>query len=202
MSTANAPLKQALRRELRARRRALTAQQQRLAAQHLIRHLVRLPGYARVRAVALYWAMDGEIDVTALMHRLLRDGKSVYLPVLQPRRTALWFKPWNPAAPMRNNRFAIPEPQQGRRLAPWALDWVLLPLVGFDDRGGRLGMGGGFYDRTFAPGARWPRQPQLIGVAHQCQQVERVPLDSWDIPLAAVVTDARHYERDLPSLAR
>lgn len=194
MAIAHAQLKQTLRRELRARRRALTPAQQRLAAQRLIRQLVRLPGYARVRSVALYWAMDGEINVTPLMHRLLRDGKTVYLPVLQPQRVALWFKPWQPAAVMSDNRFGIPEPQQGRKLAPWALDWVLLPLVGFDDRGGRLGMGGGFYDRTFAARARWIRQPKLIGVAHQCQQVERIPLESWDIPLAAVVTDAQRYD--------
>ncbi|WP_108125763.1 5-formyltetrahydrofolate cyclo-ligase [Saccharospirillum mangrovi] len=201
MATANAQLKQTLRRELRARRRALSSHQQRLAAQRLIRQVVRLPGYARVRSIALYWAMDGEIDVTPLMHRLMRDGKTVYLPVLQPQRLALWFRPWQPTSFMRDNRFGIPEPQQGRRLAPWALDWVLLPLVGFDDLGGRLGMGGGFYDRTFAARARWPRQPRLIGVAHQCQQVEPIPLESWDIPLAAVVTDAQRYEWDLPSLA-
>ena len=189
MTSATAQLKQQLRRQLRARRRALSPYQQRLAAERLTRQLVRLPGYSRVRSIALYWATDGEIDLHALMRRLQRDGKKVYLPVLQPRKIALWFRPWRTNSAMLANRFGIPEPTAGRRQPPWALDWVLLPLVGFDEAGGRLGMGGGFYDRTFAARGRWPRQPRLIGVAHQCQQVDRIPLESWDIPLAAVVTD-------------
>lgn len=195
MASATAQLKQQLRRQLRARRRALSPYQQRLAAAKLSRQIARLPGYVRLRSVALYWATDGEIDLQPLLQRLRRDGKKVYLPVLQPRRTALWFRPWRPFSTLQANRFGIPEPRSGRRLSPWALDWVLLPLVGFDELGGRLGMGGGFYDRTFAARARWPRQPRLIGVAHQCQQVERIPLESWDIPLTAVVTDAKQYRR-------
>ncbi|PTY37468.1 5-formyltetrahydrofolate cyclo-ligase [Saccharospirillum sp. MSK14-1] len=193
MTSTTAQLKQQLRRQLRSRRRALTAHQQRFAAQRLTQQVVRSPGYSRMRSVALYWATDGEIDVYPLMRRLLRDGKGVYLPVLQPRKIALWFRPWHPGSTMKANRFGIPEPTSGRRILPWAMDWVLLPLVGFDDQGGRLGMGGGFYDRTFAARVRWPRQPRLIGVAHQCQQVERIPLESWDIPLAAVVTDQQQW---------
>lgn len=193
MANATAQQKQSLRRQLRARRRNLSARQQRLAARNLSRQITRLPAYTRLRSVALYWAMDGEIDLAPLMQRLESDGKEVFLPVLQPQRTELWFRRWQRGAPLTPNRFGIPEPQRGKQRAPWALDWVLLPLVGFDDQGGRLGMGGGFYDRTFAPRQRWIRQPQLIGVAHQCQQVAQIPTDSWDIPLAGVVTDQGWY---------
>lgn len=193
MPTPLSQRKQALRRELRQRRRALAPADQRRAADRLVRQLTRRPDYPRVRHVALYWAMDGEIDLAPLMRRLVRDRKRVYLPVLHPQVPRLWFRRWRPRAPLVRNRFGIPEPRRGSRIPPWCLDWVLMPLVGFDEAGGRLGMGGGFYDRTFAAEARWPSRPQRIGVAHECQKVAQVPLEAWDLPLAAVVTDGGHY---------
>ncbi|HBP2722431.1 TPA: 5-formyltetrahydrofolate cyclo-ligase, partial [Pseudomonas aeruginosa] len=95
------------------------------------------------------------------------------------------------------NRFRISEPlaDAGRQRKAWALDLVLLPLVGFDEQGGRLGMGGGFYDRSLAYLARRKNghKPTLIGLAHECQKVDRLALASWDIPLAGTVTDAGWY---------
>lgn len=89
------------------------------------------------------------------------------------------------------NRFGIPEPRRSqRRLPPWLLQLVLMPLVGFDKRGGRLGMGGGFYDTTFAfKHQKMGARPTLIGLAHACQEVESLPLAHWDVPLNAIATD-------------
>ncbi len=98
---------------------------------------------------------------------------------------------------MVTNRFGIPEPQArhgahpARRLPAWALDLILLPLVGFDDDGQRMGMGGGFYDRTLAFTRRPGPRPHLIGLAHECQRVESLPVAPWDVPLDAIVSDAR-----------
>src|SRR5687767_13746260 len=90
---------------------------------------------------------------------------------------------------MRRNRFGIPEPT-GRRCAPQQLDLVLLPLVAFDRRGARLGMGGGFYDRTFAfLRVAGRRKPRLVGLAHHFQEVAQLPREPWDVPLAAIVTE-------------
>lgn len=92
-----------------------------------------------------------------------------------------------------NNQFGIPEPlPSSHSISPQDLDMVILPLVSFDRFGGRLGMGGGFYDRTFAfRKENSGIKPILLGVAHSCQESERLSLDVWDIPLDVIVTD-RH----------
>ncbi|WP_412030912.1 5-formyltetrahydrofolate cyclo-ligase [Halomonas sp. ML-15] len=199
MTNAISPLaeqRRLLRRELRQRRRALTARQQRDAAQRLCRQLRRLPELQRARRVALYLPNDGEIDPTPLLDWLRRRGANAYLPVLMPLAdNRLWFVRYHAATPMVRNRFGILEPctrhaaHRARRLPAWALDLVLLPLVGFDPHGQRMGMGGGFYDRSFAFTRRRGPRPHLIGVAHTCQQVASLPSAGWDIPLDAIVSD-------------
>lgn len=184
----------ALRRKLRECRRALSPQQQRQAARDLYRQLAQHPLFRRARHLALYLPNDGEIDPVLLRQAAQRRGKQVYLPLLAHwPRTHMVFQRLEPGERLRRNRFRIPEPQPRpeRQRHPWALDLLLLPLVGFDDSGGRLGMGGGFYDRALAYRLRhrnW-QKPVLLGLAHACQQVDRLPLESWDVPLHATVTD-------------
>ncbi|CAD5378069.1 putative ligase [Pseudomonas sp. OF001] len=184
----------ALRRLLRARRRALSPAEQRQAARDLYRQLAQHPLFRRARHIALYLPNDGEIDPVHLRREAQRRGKQVYLPLLAHwPRTHMVFQRLEAGETLRRNRFRIPEPQPcpARQRKPWALDLLLLPLVGFDGGGGRLGMGGGFYDRALAYRLRhhnW-QKPVLLGLAHACQQVDRLPLESWDVPLHATVTD-------------
>ncbi|RTR05621.1 5-formyltetrahydrofolate cyclo-ligase [Halomonas nitroreducens] len=187
-----------LRRDLRRRRRALSARQQRQAATRLCQRLHQLPEVRHAKRVALYLPNDGEIDPTPLMPWLRDRNARVYLPVLKPlTHNALWFVHYHHGTPMVTNRFGIPEPctrhgaHRARRRAPWVLDLILLPLVGFDDHGQRIGMGGGFYDRTLAFTRRPGPRPRLIGLAHDCQRVERLPVAPWDVPLDAIVSDSR-----------
>ncbi|CBV40905.1 5-formyltetrahydrofolate cyclo-ligase [Halomonas elongata] len=187
-----------LRRELRRRRRELDPREQAAASRRLCHALRRLPEVFRARHVALYLPNDGEIDPTPLLPWLARRSARAYLPVLRPLApNTLWFVHYHGDTPMVTNRFGISEPDtrhgahRARRRAAWALDVVLLPLVGFDDDGQRIGMGGGFYDRTFAFTRRPGPRPRLIGLAHDCQRVERLPTASWDVPLDAIVSDRR-----------
>lgn len=187
-----------LRRELRRRRRALTLEQRREATERLCRNLRQLPEIRRARRVALYLPNDGEIDPTPLITWFRRRHARVYLPVLRPLSlNALWFVHYHADTPMVTNRFGIAEPMtrhgahRARRLPAWALDLILLPLVGFDDHGQRIGMGGGFYDRTLTFTRRPGPRPRLFGLAHDCQRVERLPIAPWDVPLDAIVSDKR-----------
>ena len=190
-----------LRRMLRKARRALTPSQQREAARGLYKQLARHPLFRRAKHISLYLPTDGEIDPRLLMRAAQRRGKATYLPVLSAwPRTKMVFQRIRPGEKLKPNRFRIPEPRHNiaRQRKVWALDLVLLPLVGFDDVGGRLGMGGGFYDRSLAYLARrknW-RKPTLLGLAHECQKVQRLAQASWDVPLQGTVTDKAWYFAD------
>ncbi|MCQ2045895.1 5-formyltetrahydrofolate cyclo-ligase [Stutzerimonas stutzeri] len=188
----------ALRRKLRHARRQLTPAQQRLAARRLYRQLAQHPRFRRARHIALYLPNDGEIDPRLLLQAAQRRGKATYLPVLNPwPRTRMVFQRIEPSEQLHRNRFGILEPviRAARQRRVWALDLLLMPLVGFDGKGGRLGMGGGFYDRSLAYRAmrKKSHKPTLLGLAHECQRVDRLPLESWDVALQATVTDQGWY---------
>ena len=192
-----------LRRALRQARRALSPLEQRRHSAALTRLLGRELHFLRSRRLAAYWPADGELDPRPLLKRAARGSRQTYLPVL--RRGAhrrLWFVRYCPGEPLRLNRFGIPEPQRRRGRIGLAadLDLLLVPLVGFDSDCNRIGMGGGFYDRTLAYLRRrthW-RRPRLIGIAHECQRLERIDPRPWDIPLDAVATERRIYWRTAP----
>lgn len=176
------------------RRRALPMFRRRLGCRAIVRHLGALPAFRRARHVAVYWPADGEADVRGVAEYARSRGKTLYLPKVG-RSGAMRFATWPPAAQLRNNRYGIPEPVTVRwRTVPAAqLQVILMPLVAFDGRGHRLGMGGGYYDRALA-GRR--RRPLLIGIAFSFQQVPMVPAQPWDVPLDMVITErgraARH----------
>ena len=192
-----------LRRMLRKARRELSPSEQRKAALGLYRQLAQQPLFRRAKHISLYLPTDGEIDPRLLLRAAQRRGKATYLPVLSAwPRTKMMFQRVRPGEKLQPNRFRILEPRVniGQQRNIWALDLVLLPLVGFDDVGGRLGMGGGFYDRSLAYLARrksW-RKPTLLGLAHECQKVERLAQASWDVPLAGTVTDKQWYIAQTP----
>lgn len=188
----------ALRRLLRQERRNLPPLQQRLAAQRLHRQLAQHPLFRRARHIALYLPNDGEIDPRPLLRAAQKMGKATYLPVLNAwPRTRMVFQRVRAGEPLQPNRFGIAEPPfcPARQRPVWTLDLLLMPLVGFDEHGGRLGMGGGFYDRSLAYRSRRKKshKPTLLGLAHECQKVDRLPLASWDVKLQAAVTDRKWY---------
>lgn len=178
-----------LRRRMRARRAGLRPDQRSRAGAALAEVLSEWPAFARARHIAGYHAMGGEIDPAPALAAANAAGKRVYLPVLAKETKSLKFALWSEKAPMRKNRFGIPEPQGQPSREPGTLDLVLVPLVACDRRGNRLGMGGGFYDATFAYRRKRPESgPLLAGAAHEFQVVDTQPPQPWDVPLDFIVT--------------
>ena len=178
-----------IRQACRARRRALPPDEQESHAQAAARILTTSGLLHGRRRVSAYFAADGELDPGPLVARLHRAGIKVYYPAIERQRRMTFWK-LNPGDTLSLNRVGIWEPlnKRGRPAPSWSLSMVLLPLVAFDSRGTRLGMGGGYYD-TYLAKLRRPR-PLLVGYAHACQEVAEIDREPWDVPLDAVVTEA------------
>ncbi|GHD73839.1 5-formyltetrahydrofolate cyclo-ligase [Luteimonas padinae] len=185
----------ALRRLMRERRREVPPAARIGAAGGLAAQLLAhpLPPGAHV---AGYWAADGEIPLHVWQLRL--PGDVTYcLPVLH-EDGRLRFAPWKAGEAVEANRYGIPEPvvAADALLQPERLDLVVVPLVGFDHRCHRLGMGGGWYDRSFAFRHHAPAPPVLVGAAFAFQQVVgELPSEDWDVQLDAVCTDLSTVSR-------
>lgn len=182
-----------LRRELRERRRAIPAPRRIAAAERLAARLLTLPLAPAQGHVAGYWAMDGEIALHA-WQLALPAGLVYCLPVLHADQR-LRFAPWRPGEALLANRYGIPEPDVGAEtlLEPEAMAMVVLPLVAFDAAGQRLGMGAGWYDRSFAFRRGGPATPLLVGAAFAAQQVDALASEPWDVPLDAVCTELHTF---------
>ncbi|AKL10497.1 TPA: 5-formyltetrahydrofolate cyclo-ligase [Kluyvera intermedia] len=183
------PSRQEIRKIIRQRRRALTAEQQEQFSVAAAARMMAYPPVVMAHTVALFLSFDGELDTQPLIEQLWRSGKRVYLPVLHPFSAGnLLFLQYHPHSELVINRLKIQEPKLDvRDVLPLAqLDVLITPLVAFDSQGQRLGMGGGFYDRTLQNWQRYSLQP--VGYAHDCQHVDVLPAQEWDIPLPAVVT--------------
>jgi 5-formyltetrahydrofolate cyclo-ligase len=171
-----------LRRCLRDARRAVSAAD-RAAAAVAVDETLRGMGLPRARTrIAAYQAMDGELDPSRILRRALAIGCEVYLPVITSvRRRRMRFVRW-PAGSRQ-----LPAAGDATR---W-FDLVLVPLVGFDEDGNRLGMGAGFYDRHFSflrHRHAWQR-PLLLGLGFEAQRVESLPAKPRDVPLWGIVTE-------------
>jgi len=183
----------AMRRRLRELRLALDPATRAAAERSIRAMLARLGVFRRGAHVALYLPMRGEVDLRPCLELARARGARVYVPrIVNRRRRRMLFAPWTEGAERRCNAFGILEPRSAAGARPaLALDVVVLPLVGFDPRGHRLGMGAGYYDRALRrrlAGSAW-RRPRLVGVAYACQQLAEIPASPWDVPLDLVVTE-------------
>lgn len=188
-----------IRTQLKQRRATLSPWQQHQHARRLAQRLAYHPRLQHAQSIGVYWPVRGESD-PRLIRSALRPHQKLYLPVLaqRPRHTLRWLL-WTPTTRFKNNRFNIPEPLVGRSrsLLSSQLDSVLVPLLGFGEQGQRLGMGGGFYDRSFAFLHRKPRplKPILIGIGYEFQKITDLKSASWDVRLNSLVTECgiRHF---------
>jgi len=185
----------ALRASIKASRNQLSAETIADASLEISDRLWRLPLMSRSRRIAAYFAIGGEVDCKFAIQTAWDRGRDVFLPVL--RGQELVFAPYLLNSNFLRNQHGIPEPISPKRLffRPCDMDVVLAPLVAFDANGNRVGMGGGYYDRSFRfmrHRKRWTR-PHLIGLAHEFQKVPQLKACSWDVPLHNAVTEKKIY---------
>lgn len=188
------PVKVAIRQTIREVR-SQTSPSYRFTSSHQIcNQICTLEEYKRAQNIALYCAINGEIELDFLWRKILLAEKSCYFPVLNDNLT-LSFLPATAATSFKNNPYGIPEPKVSIGLAIniEALDLMILPLVAFDMHCTRLGMGSGYYDRTLEK----KKPKHLFGVAFQFQQVDFIVPRPWDVPLDAVITQKAIYWRPL-----
>lgn len=183
-----------IRQQMRSQRNALSPLQCLDAARKVEKRIANSHLFRTSRHIACYFANDNELNLDLLIERLWLTNKCCYLPVLDSiHKNRLWFAPYRPESEVRFNRFGIPEPlcKKNELIRAQSLDLILMPLVAFDNAGNRLGMGGGFYDRSLAFLLRrrhWYK-PRLCGVAYEFQRAKRLPRRPWDVPLHAIITD-------------
>jgi len=184
-----------LRASAKASRNQLSPETIAQASLAISDRLWRLPLMSRSCRIAAYYSIGGEVDCTFAIETAWDRGRKVYLPVL--RGQELIFAPYFPDSDFLRNQHGIPEPisPKGLLFRPHEMDSVLAPLVAFDARGNRVGMGGGYYDRSFRfmrHRKQWTR-PRLVGLAYEFQKVPQLKACSWDVPLHNAVTEKQTY---------
>jgi 5-formyltetrahydrofolate cyclo-ligase len=184
--------RQQLRQRLREQRAAVPAAQRIAAAQGLLQQLQQLPELTVDERIGGYFAVNGELSLHLVVAHCWRQGKAFHLPVAGAARQ-LRFARYTTATQVQPNRFGIPEPAvpDYALVAPDTLELVLVPLLGFDRRGHRLGYGGGFYDTSFAFLAQQqrPATPLLVGIGYGFQEVDTLAPENWDVKLDFIATE-------------
>jgi 5-formyltetrahydrofolate cyclo-ligase len=152
----------------------------------------------RGAAIAFYWPFRGEIDLVGFVRELIGGNSVAVLPVVVEKGRPLEFWRWEPGMEMRPGIWDIPVPAAAEPAEP---DCLLVPLVGFDDQGYRLGYGGGYYDRTIAA---LPRPPLAVGIGYAFQRLPTIRPQPFDRPMDAIVTEAgiRWHRRHVPGANR
>ena len=187
-----------LRSSLREKRQELSPEQQETAAASLFSMLGNQDFFRVAQRIAFYQVADGEIDPRMLLDLALSEGKSCFLPIIQQDNPEfVSFAPYDANTELVPNKWGIAEPSTSEVISPTNLDVVFVPLVGFSKDCFRLGMGKGFYDRTFSFKIfNRPSSPMLVGLAHESQLVDSFPVESWDVRLDAVATERHIYRPD------
>lgn len=193
-----------IRQSIRKARRAIPPPYSKQASYKFSERFAELPTYQSANKIAGFLPFDGESDPLPLMDRAIQDGKSVYVPIIIANGQPLLFAQWTRTVPMKRNQFGIDEPNvdADQLVKPAELDFVITPLVAFDENCNRMGVGGGFYDRSFAflNDSSDPFEPSrtttLVGIAYELQKVPKLFPQDHDVPLSGVVTELAFYSRE------
>ena len=180
-----------LRMDARAARRSMSSAERERASRHVADCFLNSRYFLVSDTIACYLSTWDEVDTSANIERAWSAKKRVFLPAISAHGK-MTFHETLPGTAMTLNHFGLWEPVSGKVVDARDLDVVVTPLVAFDGERNRIGMGGGYFDRTFSflrDRQHWLR-PKLIGVAFSCQRVEKIPPNPWDIPVFRVFADS------------
>ena len=188
-----------LRKKIRKLRRDVPPVYALQASYRISEQVALRPDYQASQRISAFLPFDGEINPLPLLDRAVQEGKSAFVPILRGKSEPLRFARWTRDTALRKNSFGIDEPAvpESQWIAASELDLALVPLVAFDELCNRLGVGGGYYDRSFAFVNETPceQRPALIGLGFELQRVDGLKPAAWDVPLDAVVTELQTYQR-------
>jgi len=181
----------ALRREARAARAELSADDREKASNKIADTVIRSSWFRRSKFIACYLSTQEEVDTWLLIDRAWRMKKRIFAPIIKKNLT-MEFCELTAESKLVFNQYGLAEPQDGEIIAPRALDLVITPVVAFDADGNRIGMGGGYFDRTFSflANRQYLFHPKLIGLAFSCQRVEKIAPNPWDIRVFRVIDES------------
>jgi len=194
--------RQVLRKQIRAKRNALSKTQQQAFAEKLVSTVAKSGKLAQANRIAIYLTNDGELDTSPLIQWCWQQGIKTALPLVHPfAKGHLLFMDYHQGTQLADNQYGIPEPRLKKDdiVLLQDIDIVFTPLVAFDLSGARLGMGGGYYDRTLATWFEAKKKGTIlpyaypIGIAHNCQQVDKIDSETWDVPLPEIITPSDHH---------
>ena len=179
-----------IRRVVLDARRHMSPTERALASEAITRRFLGSQEFFASRSVACYFPMADEVDTRAVFERCWRKAKRVYAPVLTLNGD-MFFREVLRESILQKNEYGIWEPVDGATIDRRLLDIVVTPLVAADANGNRIGMGGGYFDRCFSYlryRQVW-RQPKMVALAFDCQRVEKITPNPWDIPLYRVYSE-------------
>jgi 5-formyltetrahydrofolate cyclo-ligase len=180
---------QALRNKLRKLRRDIGSRQRAQYDQAIRQHLLELIESRAILSFAAFWPFDGEPDMIPLYRQLLDEGVEIALPKIAANGHNLELQVWGTDLTLEKNRFGIPEPGNTEKISLSTCPLLIMPLVGYDRLGNRLGVGAGYYDRHLESMRDSPL-PLRVGVAYSLQEIEPLKQNDWDIPLHGVVNES------------
>ncbi len=189
--------KEEIRKILLTKRRAITKEIRTNAADAGSRLLLEHPIFSTRQHIACYLSQMDEFDCTPIIQAIWQLGKKCYLPILpSQQKKTLEFAAYQPDTLLQRNKYNIFEPVNSETITPEKLDLVIVPLVAFDLQGHRIGMGGGYYDRTFAfkQKTAFITKPYLLGLAYELQKLSALPYDQWDVLLQGTLTEKKLYD--------
>lgn len=188
-----------LRLKGRRARAAMTQEERDMASARITDTVTRSGFFRHGRTIGCYLSGDAEVDTSSIIARAWTMKKRVFAPIIG-RNCSMQFGEVTAETTLSPNQYGLLEPQSGQIADPHHLDFVITPLAAFDCSGNRVGMGSGYFDRCFAflkERKTW-LHPKLIGVAFECQRVDRIAPNPWDIRLYCVITETISRRCSLP----